>query len=387
MCYKVILPFLLGLVLIGCEPAEPSELLLLHFNGDYEGSQEEVGEASGTSFVPGKFGQGVLIDDTDTLVYPTDDNLSLAAGAIEFWVSMNQSRDLGEIHVLFEIDYHDQGIQIVKHGGGDLRYLMRRGEELTDIGAAAGDWRSGEWHHVAAVWTDTQMILYVDGWPRASSSSAAPPLERGPEFYLGSSPRGDWQADAIIDEFRISSIPVPKFRAVAVATPGSTAEAVQSPALRPVSGSAATWPAQPEPDFAFRLTYGSCFSSSLDTFEQTYRTAVGNGESVTIPLTLSEEQTQTIYQKMAAIDFFRYPETFRITYDENEVVGMVTPATDYHITVRNGERMHSVFWRDEISTPTNRDAEQLRELIQIILQVLDTHPDIQNLPELNFGCA
>ena len=186
---------------------DPHALLLLHLDGDYEGVQGEAGTANGTSFTSGKFGQGVLIDATDTLTYPTAGNLNQAAGTIEFWVRPNQEGDYGQIHVLFEIDYMDHGIQIAKHGGGNLHFLMRSGEQLTDIHAPASHWRSGEWHHVTATWQGTHMALYIDGLPQAGSDSASPPQMLGPVFYLGSSPRGDWQADAIIDEFRISDIP------------------------------------------------------------------------------------------------------------------------------------------------------------------------------------
>jgi hypothetical protein len=186
---------------------DPHTLLLLHLDGDYGGVQGETGVASGTSFASGQFGQGVLIDATDTLTYPTTCNLNQAAGTIEFWVRPELEGDYGQIHVLFEIDYMDHAIQIVKHGGGDLRFLMRRGEELTDIGAPAGQWRAGEWHHVAATWEGPQMTLYIDGLHQANSNSATPPQILGPVFYLGSSPRGDWQANATIDEFRISDIP------------------------------------------------------------------------------------------------------------------------------------------------------------------------------------
>ena len=139
---------------------------------------------------------------------------------------------------------------------------------------------------------------------------------------------------------------------------------------------------QPEPNFAFYFAYGPC-GGALDTFENTYRTAIYDGEPITIPVTLTDEQMMTIYQKMVAIDFFSYPETFRILNG----TAMVTPAPEYRIKVRNGELTHSVFWVDEIFEPTNREADQLRELIQIIMRVIETHPDIQNLPPKNYGCA
>ena len=158
-------------------------------------------------------------------------------------------------------------------------------------------------------------------------------------------------------------------------------------AASPAAPATATWPAEPEANFAFRFAYGSCFTDTLDTFEHTYRTVVGNLEPVAIPVTLTDEQMTEIYQKMMAIGFFSYPETFRILFDEDDLVGMVTPASDYRITVRNGEQTHTVFWRDEITDPTTQEAEQLRELFMMIIEMIKSNPDVQNLPPLDVGCA
>lgn len=199
---------LLALALIGCEPADSNTLLLLHFDGNYDGEQGESGQANGTTFSAGKLGQGIVIDDADTLVYPTTGNLNSNAGAIEFWVRPNYDGNDDEIHVLFEIDYKDHGIQVATQGS-DLHFLMRSGEPFTDIGAPVGHWRNGEWHHVVAAWTGAQMALYIDEQLQATSSNGTPPQILGPVFYVGSSPRGDWQADATIDELRIKKVARP----------------------------------------------------------------------------------------------------------------------------------------------------------------------------------
>jgi hypothetical protein len=197
-----------------CAAGGPYELdeqtsLLLHFDQSYRGAHGESGTANGTSFVQGRYGSGVLIDGNDTLTYATARNLDRAAGTIDFWVRPNRDDDLGQIHALFEFDYMDNGIQIVKHGGGNLHFLMWTPTNLTDIHAQTEDWRAGEWHHVAAAWQGNHMALIVDGLLQAYSGTASPTEALPDVFYVGSSPRGDWQADAVIDELRISEIPRP----------------------------------------------------------------------------------------------------------------------------------------------------------------------------------
>jgi hypothetical protein len=166
-----------------------------------------VGTADGADFAAGRHGQGVHLDGSDTLTYTTGGNLNGTAGTIEFWVRMDQQDDAGEIHILFELDGPEGGIQIVKHGGASLNFLMRTPTNLVDLVGAAGQWRAGEWHHVAATWQADRMALIVDGLTLASSDAASPPTSLADILYIGSSPRGDWQADAVIDELRISDVP------------------------------------------------------------------------------------------------------------------------------------------------------------------------------------
>jgi len=186
---------------------DENTLLLLHFDGGYDGAQGEVGAADATEFVPGVSGQGVHIDASDWLTYPLKGNISLAAGTIEFWVRMDAEGDVGEIHDLFEFDGPGGGIQIVKHGAGNLHLVMRDATNLTDMHAEAGDWRAGDWHHVAVTWEKPRIALFVDGSLEAGSDAGTPPVCLAETLYVGSSPRSDWQADAVIDELRISDVP------------------------------------------------------------------------------------------------------------------------------------------------------------------------------------
>jgi sugar lactone lactonase YvrE len=141
------------------------------------------------------------------LTYPTTSNLSRTAGTIEFWVRFNQEVAAGAIHDLFEFDGPGGGIQIVKHSGGNLHAVMWNATDLTDIHAETGGWQAGEWHHVAMTWQGGQMALLVDGFPQASSNTVSLPDSLAETLHIGSSPRGEWQANAVIDELRISNIP------------------------------------------------------------------------------------------------------------------------------------------------------------------------------------
>ena len=68
------------------------------------------------------------------------------------------------------------------------------------------------------------------------------------------------------------------------------------------------------PDFGFVFKDMSCFDEVLDTFEGTYRKQIQSRppEYVTVSMPLSDEQMQTIFDKMIEINFFGYPDVFAI---------------------------------------------------------------------------
>jgi hypothetical protein len=142
-----------------------------------------------------------------------------------------------------------------------------------------------------------------------------------------------------------------------------------------------TWPAQPEPNF------GVCSTDRLDTFKGEFTQDRVVESSITIPLRLSAEQMMTIYQKMVEINLTQYPEMFAIPTPPSGEVAMVVPAWHYTLSVENGESKKMIRWTDEIVQPTTPEADRLRELFQIIVNMVHEHPEFMQLPELNFGCA
>jgi hypothetical protein len=150
-----------------------------------------------------------------------------------------------------------------------------------------------------------------------------------------------------------------------------------------------TPPPQPAPNFAFTFGYGSCapIKRVLNTFNDTLTQQPPGEEPVTIPFSLSEGDELTIYQKMAAINFFSYPPRFTIPIPENQQMIGADPYPEYSFTARNGDLFVSVQWADSISRPTTTEADNLRELIALLSQTIETHPDFARLPPLSEACA
>jgi DNA-binding beta-propeller fold protein YncE len=196
-----------------CTVAGPYEvdeqtLLLLHLDNSYTGAQGQMGTANGTEFVDGRYAQGVLIDEADTLTYATAGNLNRTQGAIEFWLKPNWPGNDMENYVFFEVgDEWFNRLRITKDGANNLRFMMW--DSATEYGVAynVGHWQAGEWHHVAVTWQDTTIALYADGILVGREENAHPPDFLSSLMYIGSTAEEGQQANAVIDELRISNTP------------------------------------------------------------------------------------------------------------------------------------------------------------------------------------
>ena len=181
--------------------------LLLHFDGSYNGEQGELGTPNGTTFTQGKYAQGVLIAPDNTLTYATEGNINRTQGAIEFWIKPDWDGGDGQGYTFFEVGNNwFNRIRIMKDGANNLRFMLW--DSATEYGVAynVASWNAGEWHHIAATWEETNIALYVDGQQRSSSNTANPPDTLADTIFIGSSLWNDQQANAVIDEIRISDI-------------------------------------------------------------------------------------------------------------------------------------------------------------------------------------
>ncbi|HVF26368.1 MAG TPA: hypothetical protein VNA23_10790 [Anaerolineales bacterium] len=125
----------------------------------------------------------------------------------------------------------------------------------------------------------------------------------------------------------------------------------------------------------------------LDTKSATLvHTPLEGTDSVTISMRLTEDELVTIYEKAISIGFFDYPSTFVIPDDQ--VLGYMAPALSYQLSMTNGEMTNSVSWTDDTMTkPNYTKADELRELIQLVEEIIRSHPEHKKLPEPNAACA
>ena len=185
--------------------------------------------------------------------------------------------------------------------------------------------------------------------------------------------------------------------AVAVACVVSFAVVVgaQAQAFAFLSSGQAPTPAR---DFAFRLEYGLCTTDVLDTFEGVFVRDLGMRVSaVSIPLTLPQRSIDVVFQAVIAAHFFDYPADFRIKPTSNCTVtpnggscggvsSVFAPADHYRLTVRSDGVSHTVSWHDSIA-PSTEEANRLRDMLHVIIEMIRGLPEVQRLPLAQVGCG
>jgi len=187
--------------------ADSHTLLLLHLDGGYDGAQGEVGTSTGTEFTAGRFAQGVLMDDADTLTYTATGHLDANQGAVEFWLRPDWHGDDGGNHTLFWWGEGSDFLHLRKDGISNLVFDRFYAGGSCGAPMHVADWRAGDWHHLAITWQGVDMSLFVDGWLVAQTSCGGTAQPTASTFYIGSGIGGELAVDALIDELRISDIP------------------------------------------------------------------------------------------------------------------------------------------------------------------------------------
>jgi hypothetical protein len=143
-------------------------------------------------------------------------------------------------------------------------------------------------------------------------------------------------------------------------------------------------------NFAFVFQDFSCGSTPVNVLDTSSSTLVytplGDKDSITISLRLSDDELDSIYQKAMSVGFFDYPSEFVVPDDQ--ILGYHAPSSSYQLSMTNGELTNSVAWRDDRMTkPDYEKADQLRELMNLIDEIIQSHPEVQGLPGPKAQCA
>ncbi|MHB8105672.1 MAG: hypothetical protein ACYDG5_09095 [Dehalococcoidales bacterium] len=137
-------------------------------------------------------------------------------------------------------------------------------------------------------------------------------------------------------------------------------------------------------DFNFIFKYGVSGGNTLDTFQGTYTKDMIMSPVVTIPMVLTTEEMDAIYQKMVAIDFFNYPDKFSVNVADNETKIEVVPYSTYFFKVDSNGKTKELMWHDKYIN-SDIPGDKLKELINLIRSIIELKPEYQVLPQASGG--
>lgn len=145
---------------------------------------------------------------------------------------------------------------------------------------------------------------------------------------------------------------------------GTSDEARTSPSARGIS--------------ALVFAYGVGAHNVLDTKAGTFTADMILASPITVPMRLTNSEMTRIAQKMEEIDFFSYPASYITPEDGGD--GWVTPCNTYLFRVTKGQGTKVVEWEDAVVND-NTGAANLRELADLIREIIQAKPVYKSLPE------
>ena len=168
-------------------------------------------------FKPGLKGKALLVglDEQNIrrgVTYSHKKNLNWTQGTISFWVKpVNwKGTDTGFFAPFFSTWAGKNNFYIYKYSVGEFFYFMRGelGFWLFSL-YRLGEWKAGEWHHVACAWDPVQLVIYIDGQLATERRIAFPLKNMTPEqdFIIGENKKTLKNKNtgrmSLIDEFKI----------------------------------------------------------------------------------------------------------------------------------------------------------------------------------------
>ena len=163
----------------------------------------------GVTYAHGKVGQAFLFDGSSGYVsIPDSPSLDsfITNITIETWIKVNQTTpnsDWQGIVTKGNSSWRLQGVQ----GAGTVNFAANG---LSSDLTGTRNVNDGNWHHVAAVYDGTNILLYVDGTLDKSASSSGSIVQNSDPVYLGANPEAlhQYYFNGSIDEVSIYDRPL-----------------------------------------------------------------------------------------------------------------------------------------------------------------------------------
>ena len=131
---------------------------------------------------------------------------------------------------------------------------------------------------------------------------------------------------------------------------------------------------------------GGNHPNELDTIRGYFQKDMVNKEPAWTKMDLTQDELDTIYQKMVDIDFFLYPKGFQPKL-EDDGFGITTPFSVYYLEYHNETGSKVVYWNTQYIAPKDTQYTNLKELAHLIIEIIQAKPECQKMPEPTAGYA
>ncbi|MFX1238419.1 MAG: LamG-like jellyroll fold domain-containing protein, partial [Promethearchaeota archaeon] len=154
-------------------------------------------------------GNGIKLNASSPIYYPSRNNAFPDKGTIEFWINPDWDGSDNKIHPIMSI-----GINFIIYKSADNHLLAFMVNDIQDdYILAVGDtssWNAGDWHYIAITWdTEDSLKMYIDGIETYSSKffNNKTYFDHRHSMIIGSYISNRCLGlDGMMDEFRISNI-------------------------------------------------------------------------------------------------------------------------------------------------------------------------------------
>ncbi len=131
---------------------------------------------------------------------------------------------------------------------------------------------------------------------------------------------------------------------------------------------------------------GGKHPNELDTVKGIFQKDMVNKDPAWTKMDLTQDELDTIYQKMVDIDFFSYPKVFQPKL-EGEVIGELGVVSTYYLEYKDDTRTKIVQWNVKYDAPDDIQYQNLKELAHLIIEIIQAKPEYKKLPEPTVGYA
>jgi len=134
-------------------------------------------------------------------------------------------------------------------------------------------------------------------------------------------------------------------------------------------------------EFNFVLRFGNVLKNEINTFNGTITKDMVVDSSITINVTFSSTEIDSIRKELKRIDIFEYPVEYHpLDIDKNGAQVFIMPHPKYFFMFQIGDRKKEIRWGDSNDSWTE-EAKNLRNIFKMMIRMIANKEEVKKLPQ------